>query len=361
MHPTSGDPSGTRHRYFFWRAVLTWGVVWIATVQASVVAFLEWRHPEFLDPKYGCRLLALRTLREQEENRKLLLVLGSSRAEQGFRPSLLTQSGRTSIPSAPGAMFYNMARGSSSPLLYLLTVRRLLADGIHPDGVLIEIFPPALVEDAESAVIYKPALRDWPILRRYPVNRRTWAFWLQDRLLLWYKYRSGFLAFAAPQCLLPNARWGEHLWDYRGGEWRIIGDNVCPQERRRLIDDARRRYVPSLQHFRIDADADRALRELLETCRSQRIAIVLFLMPESSEFRSWYPPEALCQLSDYLERLRRDYDAPVIDARCWLANWFFSDGHHLLRRGAELFTRRFSGEVLSVLDRATLASRRRTP
>jgi hypothetical protein len=317
--------------------------------QAFVVAFLEWRHPEFLDPKYGCRLLALRAARTEQEKRTLLLVLGSSRAEQGFRPSLLAQTGETPVPHSP--LFYNMARGGSSPLLYLLTLRRLLNDGIHPDGLLVEIFPPALVEDIESALIYKPTLRDWPLLRRYSVNGRTWGFWLQDRLLLWYKYRSGFLAWTAPRCLLPQARWGENLWDYRGGEWRVIGDKVSLPERRRLTDDARRRYTPALQHFRIAAEADHALRELLDTCQDQRIAVVLFLMPESGEFRGWYPPETRCQLLDYLAALHREYGAPLIDARDWIADWDFSDGHHLLSWGATAFTRRFAHEVLSVLDR----------
>jgi hypothetical protein len=348
-----------RRRSSRWRSVLAWGMVWIAAAQAAVVAFLEWQHPEFLDPKYGCRMLALRARREEQQERQLLLVLGSSRAEQGFRPSLLAWAGEMPVPSAP--LFYNLARGGSSPLLYLLTLRRLLADGIRPDVLLVEIFPPALVEDEEGAVIYKPTLRDLPLLRRYPVSGRTWAFWLQDRLLLWYKYRSSFLAWAAPQWLLPHARWGAHLWDYQGGEWRIIGSGPSPLEHRRLTDDAHRRYIHSLKHFCIAADADRALRELLNTCRAQRIRVVLFLMPEAREFRGWYPPEALRQLSEYLAILREEYGTPLIDARCWIKDSEFSDGHHLLSWGAAAFTRRFAGEVLSALDQGNLARQGRTP
>jgi hypothetical protein len=354
-----GKHLSTRRRFSFWRSVLIWGLAWIVVGQASIIAFLEWRHPEFLDPKYGCRLAALHSLRQERQSRTLLLVLGSSRAEQGFRPSLLAPTRGMAV--SPSPLFYNMARGGSCPLLYLLTLRRLLNDGIHPDGLLIEIFPPALAEDEESAVIYKPTLRDWPVLRRYPVNGRTWGFWLQDRLLLWYKYRSGFLDWAAPCWLLPQVRWGENLWDYRGGEWRVIGDKVSLSQHRRLTDDARRRYAPALQNFRIAEGADRALRELLDICRTRRIAVVLFLMPEAKSFRGWYPTEALCQLSDYLTALGREYDAPLIDARCWIADWDFSDGHHLLSWGAAAFTRRFAHEVLSVLDRGNLACQRRTP
>jgi hypothetical protein len=320
--------------------------------QGIILFYLECYNPSFLDPKYGCRMLALRSRRETQKDRPLLLALGSSRTEQGFRPSLLPDD---------GPLFYNLGRGGSSPLLYLLTLRRLLADGVRTDVLLVEIFPPALVEDEESAVIYKPTLRDGPLLRRYSVSWRTWAFWLQDRLLFWYKYRSGFLAALSPRLLPAQARWGENLWDYGGGEWRSIGEYVSPQERRRLTDDARRRYAHSLRHFRIAADADRALRELLETCRSQRIAVVLFLMPEASAFRAWYPPKARRRLSDYLAKLRREYDAPTIDARRWIEESEFSDSHHLLEHGAETFTRRFAAEVGSALENGSSVCQRRTP
>src|SRR5262249_17947355 len=124
-----------------------------------------------------------------------------------------------------------------------------------------------------------------------------------------------------------------------------------PSERRRLTDDARRRYFHSLQHFRIAADADRALRELLDLCRRRHIPVVLFLMPESSEFRGWYAAPTLRRLSDYLTALRRDFGAPLLDARLWLRDDDFSDGHHLLQHGAAVFTRRFIAEILSLQKR----------
>jgi hypothetical protein len=72
-------------------------------------------------------------------------------------------------------------------------------------------------------------------------------------------------------------------------------------------------------------------------------------MPESGEFRGWYPPEARRQLSDHLAALGRDYQAPLIDARRWIEDSGFSDGHHLLSRGAALFTQRFANEVCSLV------------
>src|ERR1051325_1996724 len=97
VHPSPGNHSGARSRFSCWRSVLMWGLICIAAAQASIVAFLEWQHPELLDPKYGCRLLALPSLRQESHSRTLLRVLGSPRAEQGFRPSLLARTGETPV------------------------------------------------------------------------------------------------------------------------------------------------------------------------------------------------------------------------------------------------------------------------
>lgn len=335
--------SGKRRRREAFRCgpALAWGLAWMLGAQAAVLGYLEGRHPELLDPKYGCRMLALRDRQRANSERPLWLVLGTSRTEQGFRPGELER--------VSGPLFYNLGRGGSSPLMYLLTLRRLLADGIRPTGLLVEIFPPALAADEEGVTIHKPTLRDLPLLRRYPVSAQTWALAAEDRLLLWYKYRNALLAQVAPQALSPRARWGDRLWDYRGGEWRIIGAGVEASERRRLTDDAHRRYAAALHDFSVAEVANRALRELLQTCRRQRIDVVLFLMPEASEFRGWYPPATRCRLSSYLDALQREHGVPLIDAGDWIDDAEFSDGHHLLARGATAFTQRFAAEVRHVL------------
>ncbi len=235
----------------------------------------------------------------------MLIVLGTSRAEQGFRPRLL--------PAWPGRhapLVFNLARGGSSPLLNLLTFRRLLADGIHPDGLLVEIFPPSLSGERSGVIIAKPTLRDFPLLRRYPVSWKTYAFCLRDRALLWHKYRSGFLDQYAPSWLSEETCWGDRLWDIQGGEWLAINAGVSSQERRTLTSDASRRYFHTLQDFRIAPAADRPLRELLNDCRAQGIRVVLFLMPEASEFRAWYAPAAVEQLSAYLADLHARIRSP---------------------------------------------------
>jgi hypothetical protein len=323
-----------------WSA-LVWGLAWFGLAQVAVIGFLEWKRPEFYDPKYGYRLHHLRARLRHNRTAPLLVVLGTSRAEQGFRPRLLT-----ALPGRDAPVVFNLARGGSSPLLSLLTLRRLLGDDIHPAGVLVEIFPPALVVERSGVTIAKVTFRDVPLLGRYPVSWKTYAYCLRDRLLLWNKYRSSFLGLVAPAWLSGEACWGESLWDNEGGEWLAIGEGVSFQERRVLTSDAHRRYSRRLRNFRIDPAADRALRELLDRCREQRIRAVLFLMPEASEFRAWYPVAALERLSLYLTALQQEYGIQLIDARRWIADSDFYDGHHLLRNGAAAFTQRFGTLVL---------------
>src|SRR5262249_23930706 len=106
------------------QTVLVWGAVWFLFAQLVVVGLLEGKQPEFSDRKYGIRLRQLRTRLARQPGSMLMVVLGSSRAEQGLRPGLLPAFSNRRTP-----VVFNLARGGSSPLLNLLTLQRLLADG----------------------------------------------------------------------------------------------------------------------------------------------------------------------------------------------------------------------------------------
>jgi hypothetical protein len=125
--------------------------------------------------------------------------------------------------------------------------------------------------------------------------------------------------------------------------------SVDAAEYRRGLEFARAQYVPPLVDFRISKGPDRALHELLTLCRKEHIAVVLLLMPEGSDFRSWYALDARCQIDGYVAELSRRFDVPLVDARTWLADSAFWDGHHLLAPGAAAFTERFTREVLQPL------------
>jgi hypothetical protein len=59
-----------------------------------------------------------------------------------------------------------------------------------------------------------------------------------------------------------------------------------------------------------------------------------------------YSPETTQRLYAFLHRLCADHGCGLVDARTWLPDAVFSDGHHMLRSGAETFSDRLAREVI---------------
>ena len=55
------------------------------------------------------------------------------------------------------------------------------------------------------------------------------------------------------------------------------------------------------------------------------------------------------EIDAYLARLSVEGAVPVVDARRWIEDAAFSDGHHLLPDGAAAFTQRFNHDMLQPL------------
>jgi hypothetical protein len=83
--------------------------------------------------------------------------------------------------------------------------------------------------------------------------------------------------------------------------------------------------------------------------REHDIPVRLLLMPEASWFRELTPPHVASQFDRWLRELAAECGCPVIDARCWIPDSGFADGHHLLPGGAATFTDRLAAEVLTPL------------
>ena len=70
----------------------------------------------------------------------------------------------------------------------------------------------------------------------------------------------------------------------------------------------------------------------------------LFL-PESPEFKGWYPPEVEAAGREHLSSLSRELAVPVLGARDWMEACHLADGFHLSRVGAGVFTARLGPAV----------------
>jgi hypothetical protein len=197
--------------------------------------------------------------------------------------------------------------------------------------------------------------RDLRLLRDYtPDPRVLERRWYDVQLAPWYAHRFSIMNHYAAE-FLP---WRLRLDCWKALDdcgWSDLGlDTEDPVKDPRALKLARDTYEEELKDFHLASIQDRALREMLALCRQERIPAILYLMPEGRIFQSWYVPPTRARIEDYLTHLSAEWDIPIVDARNWIQDDYFWDSHHLDRRGATKFTRRFGEEVLPLLVRGKL-------
>src|SRR5262249_16300465 len=123
----------------------------------------------------------------------LIVALGGSRVAMGFRPDLLTACQPT---NGQAPVVFNFGLCQFGPVGELLCLRRLLAEGIRPDAVLVQVWPPFLPhppQQADDFPVQRLDHTDLRLVRRFAtqpaaVNRAWWlgrlAPWFSQRLLL---------------------------------------------------------------------------------------------------------------------------------------------------------------------------------
>jgi hypothetical protein len=326
------------------RTTLGWGaLVFVTGLCASAVDLDGW-HPEVYDVEYASRLATLRARQAEAPGRPLLLAVGSSRTVMSFTPELLpplrTAGGADCLP-------FNFGHIGAGPIMNLMQLRRMLADGVRPDWLLLEVMPSYLSHEGWYFITLHTAARDFPVLYRHVPWYHLYGDYLLHRLRTGVKY-PGEVArrFAPDWAPAPLVRETDLL---PLGGCTFVKDDVSAADRARFTEIARGHLESRLRDFKVSPRADRAMRELLSLCRRERIRTVLVLTPEGSVVNGWYAPGAPAQVDGYCAALGREFDAPVLDARGWLADSDFYDYHHVLRRGAEAYTRRLGHDVLQPL------------
>jgi hypothetical protein len=326
------------------RAALWWGVVGFAVGQVLLGAAVDQAVPAVRDADYVRRLGRLRARRAAAPGAPLVVALGSSRTACGFRAGRL----RPVLDGRPGVAC-NFGRPGAGPMVQLALLRRLLADGQRPDAVLVEFLPlyfndrPGRLEDEkwlEDNAAPRYSAREIHRLSRYCKSPA-------DLVWRWGLARG-----------LPCVRQLDDLREWSAGAGPPADEDaadgalvpvadVTPEQRRRytaavLGDFAR---GGAFDAFRLAPQPAAALHDLLALCRRDHVRARLILMPETGAFRAAYSADMTAATAAYLAGLRRDWGVTTIDARQWVPDEGFSDGHHLLPAGGALFTDRL-GRVL---------------
>ena len=165
-------PSAQRRR-FARRAALTllcFPLVFFLA-QLAIGFCVEHSWASVRDPEYDGKRKRLADLQNTAPDHPLVLFLGSSRTDMGFCAGRVT----TNIQDR-SAVVFNFGMSGGGPLLESLCLRRLLADGVRPDLLVLEVLPPTLNQPGAH-----PVEEDWldgsrlrtseiTFLRRYHSN-----------------------------------------------------------------------------------------------------------------------------------------------------------------------------------------------
>jgi hypothetical protein len=329
---------------------LLWALFFFLGGHLLAGRYLHRRHPEFFDPEVTLRLRKLPARLAEMPGRPLALALGSSRIVLGLRPaSVIEQTTATD----PQAVLFNFAMLGVGPVGERMMLHRLLHKGIQPRWVFLEIWPPLLTQAfpfGEEIRVFRRDVywSDLPILAQ--LYHRRWEALSQvivQMLTPMLGSRESVLEHYLP-CVVPPVlkqlcdRGFEKGLRYRLDDFGWVEYDI--RDDGTYIERAKRVTKPLFDNFVINDVSDRALRDLLEECRTHDIQVCFLLMPDHSLVRGWYA-SMQHQLLPYLRRLSVEHQAPIIDARAWLPDVDIPDCCHLSPQGARAFSERFGREV----------------
>jgi len=339
---------------------MVWGLLTYAALQCGVSYVVDRVDPAIRDSEYARKLESLEMLTGAAQDRPLVLVLGTSRTTYGLRPDHVWHTSTGTSPQV-----FNFGALGAAPVHELVILRRILARGIRPDYLVVEVHPGVLPDVPCFAHAMWPSTqrcdaRDIRLISRFAAHpARLWFDWLRLRLATCHIYRGEFVTRLAPLWVPgPPAvdPWGRDSTDglgwVRGPE--LPGGDAERQRRAAYTVAA---YESAFHDYRVSDVSDRALREILETCEHEGITAALLLMPESSEMRERCQPEVRPRVEAYLATLQRAYGVEVFDGSGWCPDQQFSDAQHLLASGASIFSDRFGHEMRPWLESSGESSR----
>jgi len=321
--------------------------LFVAVQLGLALAIRPWL-PWIERPVFSERLSQLQRVRLDAAGtqRPLVLMLGSSRTLFGL-------DARTLAASLGGdATVFNFGTLGAGPVTEFLYLRRLLEAGIEPDLLLVEVLPPYLAgqtaQPPEARWFPRDGrlgARELALLRsfRFPMQPLEKCRW-QSQLLPVGAHRRGLREWLAPWSL-PRERRNDWLRETDDFGWLAQREPVAFPQRQQLMAADRQQYVEPMRDLRPGGAAGRALRLLLETCRSRQIPAALVLLPESDEFRRWYTQDGEARVDAYLHEVTRVAPVPLIDGRHWVQDDGFFDAHHLSAIGAGRFSTVLGAEL----------------
>jgi len=232
--------------------------------------------------------------------------------------------------------------------LQQVILRRLLAAGIRPAKVFLEVMPEML-----SARDGSPIEERWKYTDRFTAAEVVYLsrYYAQPYRLFYPWAYTRLLPCTRAQVELHNALGldvlpGQGRCD-RGRDsygWGSCNETFSPEEVQRLTRSVLEQYASALGQPKLAPGAVQAVRDLVDLCRELHIAVEVVVPPAGTGYRSFAPAVQEGQM-DVVRSLARELGVNLIDARTWVDDDGFWDGLHATIKGADQYTQRFAFEV----------------
>jgi hypothetical protein len=315
------------------------------------------------DPVYADKERTLRRLEAAAPpGAPRVILLGTSRAGCGFAAG---RAQRTAADAGFAAVVFNCGLPGAGPVTHRLYLPRLLEDGHRPDLLLLEVLPPLLADRPDGPVEARTITGD--MLTRAEVEtmgayglpagelRRQRGRGMVEPLTVHrFKLVSRVCASALPW--YRRYDWGRPV-DPNGWNPFEVTNESDPAERARRVAATVAEYHAVVRCPLPAGPGAAALRDTLDLCRTANVPVRLVVLPETTAFGRVYPPGAPERVAAFLAGLTAEFGCPLTDARGWLPDDAFLDGHHLLPGRAPEFTDRLTGEVILPFLRARVEGR----
>jgi hypothetical protein len=326
------------------RTAVLWYGIGFLVVQLALAVCIDRRWPAIRDPEFDGLERAVRDRHAEAPQRPLVLAFGSSRTKMALRAARLNRP-----EDENGPLVINGAMLGGGPMMHQIVLRRLLDDGIRPHLIFVEIMPLSL-----SARQGAPVEERLTFIERFTAEEvaRLWTYyaqpirlyypWLMARVVPCRRHRAELrhaLAIDVPVGAKPGYADG-----CDGYGWLPGPKTVTAAEVERMTRDSLATYVSALTQPALAPGAVRAFRDFVHLCQQEHIAVVLVMPPESSAFRQFAPAVGECHVQAVRD-LAAELAVPLIDARAWVDDDGFYDGHHTTEYGADQYTERFAREV----------------
>lgn len=340
------------------KRMIFWGLFAFVVLQLALGWGIE-KEISLRDPEYHQLERTLQERLAENPQKDLLLLLGSSRFTNGIDARRLNEH-----PEWGQYLVFNFGIPTAGPTLERIMLDRLLDRGIVPRIIYLEVLlthlnagpkqqlldqkmiDAARLSYSELRFACKVGNLGTPGSSREVQRGDTslWGRWLGSRLLPMRRHQKelhDWIALDAPSDSERPQR-ADHHDDY-GTRMR----NVLIHTPEQMKGLALRQYGEYLESFDVAQGPYRHLLQIIERCRQQGIEVVLIVMPESQEFREGGGQEIIQKREAFIEQIRTEAKAPLIDARNWCDDEDFYDGHHLNVQGAARFTARLAQETPS--------------